>query len=336
MKIHKKSLRLATLYLAIIAAISILFSVVIYQLSIQELERGLRRPSLVLSRGQIRMSQEINDDLSKERLAYFEEARIRVLQKLVLINLLILAAGGVLSYYLAERSLRPIEEAHEAQSRFTADASHELRTPITAMLTENEVALLDDKLTAKQAKEILQSNNEELNKLSMLIDGLLRLAGHENSSLLKEKVSVNEIIKSAIDRLEKMAVESKINIEYLPLKKDQIITADRNSIEEALVIILENALKYSHRQSKIEVIANCQKSLCNIAVKDNGVGINSVDLPLIFDRFYRADKSRTKQDVGGYGLGLSIAQDIVNKHGGTITVTSKPSKGSTFTIHIPC
>lgn len=336
MKIHKKSLRLTTLYLAIIAAISLLFSVVIYQLSIQELERGLRRPSLVLSKGQIRMSQEINEDLSRERLAYFEEARIRVLQKLILINILILAAGGVLSYYLAERSLRPIEEAHDAQSRFTADASHELRTPITAMLTENEVALMDSGLTVKQAKEILQSNNEELTKLSLLIDGLLRLAGHENSSLLKEKVSVNEIIESAIGRSEKIASDAKTKILYNPLKKDHIITADRNSIEEALITILENAIKYSPKGSKVDVSVICQKNVCKISIKDYGFGIDSADLPYVFNRFYRADKSRTKQDIDGYGLGLSIAQDIVKKHGGNITVTSKPSKGSTFTLNIPC
>jgi signal transduction histidine kinase len=176
--LHKNSLRLASLYLVILMSISIFFSAMIYQLSVQELGRGLRGPRVAIE-GQMfpGISNEIRKAIDDEREEIYREAKARVFQRLVFINIIILMAGGGLSYYFAVRTLRPIEDAHEAQNRFTADASHELRTPITAMLTENEVTLMNPKLSLSEAKQQIESTIEELQKLSVLSDSLMLLAG---------------------------------------------------------------------------------------------------------------------------------------------------------------
>jgi len=156
---HKTSTKLASLYLAIMMAISLFFSLNVYQLSMQEFDRGIRRPgpSLDQSINQY-FPGNIQDRFRENREQQYEDARAHIINRLLLINLVILVGGGFLSYYLALRTLKPIEEANEAQSRFTADASHELRTPITVIRSENEVTLMNPKLTLAQAKAQLKSN----------------------------------------------------------------------------------------------------------------------------------------------------------------------------------
>jgi signal transduction histidine kinase len=332
---HKGSIRLAILYLAIIFAISLFFSATIYQLSIQELDRGLRGPRNGLERRLgPEYTQNIRNEILIERETVYQEAKERVFNRLVITNLIILFIGGFLSYYLALRTLKPIEEAHEAQSRFTADASHELRTPITAIVTENEVALSDPSLTLKEAKKQLSSNIEELHKLTQLSDSLMRLAGLENSSLHKEMIEGELIINKAIDRLKSSANAKNITIKTI-IKNKVIINGDEQSLIELLTILLDNAIKYSPDKSIISIELQLFKGKVMIKVSDNGIGINASDVPHLFERFYRADSSRTKQSTSGYGLGLAIANNIVTKHSGSIKVKSTPNKGSTFTILLP-
>ncbi len=335
MMFHKPSVRLATLYLAIVMAISLFFSGLIYQLSIQELERGLRRPDPVLMRpSSYGLPIEIRNQILDEREDQFNTARERILMRLVAINLLVLVSGGFLSYYLAIRTLRPIEEAHEAQSRFTADASHELRTPITAMRSENEVALMDPKLTLKQAKLQLQSNIEELEKLTQLSEGLLRLAQLDFKSLPREDLSVTELVAQAVNRSAQAAENKKILIST-NISPDIIVEGDATSLTESLSILIDNAIKYSPEKSEINVAANKRQKQVEISFIDRGIGIGANELPHIFERFYRADSSRTNQEITGYGLGLAIAQNIIQVHDGDIHVSSAPGKGSTFTVLLP-
>jgi two-component system, OmpR family, sensor histidine kinase CiaH len=316
--------------------ISIFFSATLYQASIRELARGLRGPTTVINSpigpG---FSTGIRQQIIDERDQYYSEARTRILNKLLLTNLLILIGGGALCYYLALRTLKPIEEAHEAQSRFTADASHELRTPITAIRTENEVALLDPKLTLKQAKQQLASNVEELEKLTTLSEGLLRLAQIDNNGLEKSPISAKILLQQAIERVMPRAEKRNILIITPKNNTDFNILADEASITEALVTLLDNAIKYSSPHSEVEVQVSQRQRQVMFKVTDTGVGIKSSEIPRIFDRFYRADSSRTKQEVEGYGLGLAIAKSIVDAHQGNLSVTSKLGKGSTFTLAIP-
>lgn len=332
---HKASLKLAGFYLAILMAISLFFSAAIYQVSINELERGLRRPGRVLTApAYVGFSDDLLLQFEQERNSAYREAKERITTRLVLTNLFILVGAGMLSYYLAVRTLRPIEEAHASLERFTADASHELRTPVTAMRSENEVALMDPSLTLKQAKEQLQSNIEELENLTKLSEGLLRLAHTDNNSLVKAPVSASSIAGVAVQRITPHAEANNVAIKT-NFAKDAFVLAEDISATEALVTILDNAVKYSPTSSVIHFTTKKDQKTVKFIVKDEGVGIAPSEQAHIFDRFYRSDTSRTKQGTTGYGLGLAIAKSIAEAHGGSISVKSAQGKGSTFTIILP-
>ena len=318
--------------------ISLFFSATIYQTSIKELDRGLRHPTAVFNTIEgpagVGFPAGIRTQFLNERETQYQEAHDRILNNLILTNILILIGGGALCYYLALRTLKPIEEAHEAQSRFTADASHELRTPITAMRTENEVALMDPKLTLKDARLQLKSNVEELEKLSSLSEGLLRLAQIDNNHLEKTTVSAETITRAAVNRVLPQTEAHNILIKTV-MQTDAEVVVDQASATEALVTLIDNAVKYSPDESEVIVRVTQDQRQVFFQVIDTGPGINKEELPHIFDRFYRADSSRTKKSVGGYGLGLAIAKSIADAHHGDITVVSKVKKGSTFTLSLP-
>lgn len=335
MTFHKTSLKLASFYLTILMTISVFFSASIYQVSVAELERGLRRPLPAFSQPMDdSFSNFIRQELTNQRLDAFNEARQRMITRLLFINLFILLGGGMLSYYLALRTLRPIEEAHQAQSRFTADASHELRTPITAMRSEIEVALMDPKLTLEDAKVQLKSNVEELEKLTALSEGLLQLAHTDNSSLQTEAVPALSIAEDALARVVPQTKRHNVTVKHT-ISPGAMVQAEQVSATEALVTLLDNAIKYSPAKSTVNLKVRTDQKSVAFTVSDNGPGIAESELPHIFDRFYRADSSRTKQGVSGYGLGLAIAKSIVDAHHGSLKVKSTVGKGSTFTMLLP-
>jgi len=233
-------------------------------------------------------------------------------------NMWILVLSSGAGYFLAGMTLKPIEEAMEEQKRFISDASHELRTPLTAIKTETEVTLRDKKLDLKSAKKQLISNLEEVEKLKKLTDYLLRI--NKNIADNKEEFDLKEVIQ-------KITLRMKIRIE---LKGQAKIVANKMAIEELLTILLDNSVKYGGKNGKISVTIKPHL----IEVRDDGIGIRKSDIPHIFDRFYRADTSRTKNKIEGYGLGLAIAKNIVDSHKGKIEVESEVGKGSVFRVMI--
>lgn len=331
---HKTSTKLAGLYLAILMAISLFFSLSVYQLSTQEFDRGFRRQGAIIQRGPaFGLDATTRDELLQEQQGRFDEARLRVLRRLVLINLFILVGGGFLSYFLARRTLQPIEESHQALERFTADASHELRTPLAAMRVETEVTLMNPKLNVATAKKQLQSNLEEVQRLTTLSDGLLRLARLEKDSWQPIPLAVKQLLDEALQRVRPLAEQKSIRFE---MQADELVVAgDANSLVEALVIILDNAIKYSHDDSAVRLKAHGVSGAAEISIVDEGIGMKTAELQRIFERFYRADSARTKEGTNGYGLGLAIAQDILAMHHGNISVRSAPDKGATFTLRLP-
>jgi len=184
------------------------------------------------------------------------------------------------------------------------------------------------------AKEQLVSNIEELDKLTALSDGLLSLARLGNNGLEKTCVALSDIVATAVDTVQSLAEKNKQSIVVSTLTSVDI-QANQASMVEAIVTVLENAVKYSSSTSATTISAQKTSRSVNINIKDNGVGIKAVDLPHIFDRFYRADQSRNKTKVGGYGIGLSIAKSTIEAQGGKISVKSSPEIGSTFTITLP-
>ena len=323
--IRSAVLKLTFAYLFIIMALSIAFSVTLYHISDGELNRGLRRPGEPV----FRETSYYNFDAFRE--TRLSEGRQNLKSNLVLLNIITFGAGFAASYLLARKTLEPIEEAMESQMRFTADASHELRTPLTAMQTEIEVALRDKNLTKEEAKELLESNLEEVEKLRRLSDGLLRLAQNSGQKLTQSKANVAESIELAVDHVSKQADAKKVTLSFAD-SINATAKGDTGAIAEVVAILLDNAIKYSDQKTTIEVTLKSPNNHVEIRVKDQGVGIAKEDIEHIFDRFYRADSSRTKHDTGGYGLGLSIAKKIVDLHDGVIRVEKTSKKGTTFLV----
>jgi len=320
------TLKLTAWYLAILVAISLLFSIVIYSTASSEIGARL---GFLQNDTRIVFNIPINklDDLRDTQI---HEAKANLIISLVITNLCIWVAGGIGSYYLARRTLTPIEEAHEAQSRFTSDASHELRTPLASMKTEIEVALRDPALTKDEMKELLSSNLEEVNKLSQLSQTLLQLSRLDHDNIPREKVKLYKTAEVVAERFG--ADSSRIKFDG---KKSYDVFANPANVEELFTILLDNALKYSPSGSEVSVSFIKQRQLAGFEVRNGGKGIAADVLPHIFDRFYRADSSRTSGDKKGYGLGLALAKKIVELHDGELTVSSAPQKQTIFRVLLP-
>ena len=327
---HSAALRLTIWYLAIIMALSIIFSGALYNLSVSELSRSTNRQIGYFNNFLGPKDDNIYAQLRHDQL---EEGQAHIKTSLIIFNLIVLAGGGALSYWLARRTLQPIEQALESQTRFAADASHELRTPLSAIQTENEVALRNPGLNKSQAVNLLKSNLEEVAKLKALSDGLLKLANTNGRIDDPETVAVKDVVESAVSRLAK-ATELK-QIKVVNKAGDLKILGDPNGLVELLSILIDNAIKYSSAKGQVSINARRQNKEILIQVTDHGEGIATPELAKIFERFYRSDSSRTKSDGGGYGLGLAIAKRIADAHGGHIEVLSTQGSGSTFILHLP-
>lgn len=317
-------------YLSIIMVLSIGCSVALYHVSSNELARSAQRPVDLYTAF---FGPNNTDEINSFRFQQLENDRNRLKLNLLLFNVAVLAVGGGVSYFLARRTLRPIEETLEMQKRFTGDASHELRTPLTAMQTEIEVALRSPELSINDAVGLLKSNLEEVGKLKSLSEGLLTLATAGGNEATKEEVSVRQLIDGAIHQISKPAASRKIKFDTKV--KDSVVAGNPQQLVNLLAILLDNAVKYSPSGSLVNVTAKTRDKQAVISISDQGQGIASADLPHIFERFYRSDASRTKNHTHGYGLGLAIAKKITDLHSGSIEVKSSFGKGSIFSVRLP-
>lgn len=327
---HSAALKLTAWYLAIIMVLSIGTSFALYRVSSADLANNVRRQvgffDNYLAPGDF-------NNYTQMRKDQLEQDRDHLRGNLVLFNIVVLVAGGVVSYALARRTMRPIEESHESQKRFAGDASHELRTPLTAMQSEIEVALRNPNLTKKEAVGLLQSNLEEVAKLRDLSEGLLKLTNADADDDFDQLLSSNAVIDQAVDRVAKIASAKKVKINSST--KDLSFRGNQQYIVDLLVILLDNAIKYSPSGSQVSIDALRKDKRVVVSVRDHGQGIKTEDLPHIFERFYRAEASRSKKQTDGYGLGLAIAKKIADLHQAPINVKTVLGEGSIFTISLP-
>jgi signal transduction histidine kinase len=263
------------------------------------------------------------------------DTKNRLILILILTNTVILGGSFAAGYFLAGRTLRPIKEMIDEQNRFVADASHELRTPLTSLKTEIEVNLRDKGLVLEDARKLLSSNLEEIDNLQVLSDDLIRLARYESgeNGLTIEEVNLFSVTDEAVKKVAKLARNKKITIENEVA--DCTIFGSKSALTELFVIFLDNAIKYSSPQTTVRLDSEKTNGHILVRVIDQGVGIDQKDIPHIFDRFYRVDESRNKNSAPGYGLGLAIARQIIEKHKGTVRVQSKLNEGTIFTVQLP-
>ncbi len=326
-------LKLTIQYMVVIMVISAFFSVNLYRISTDELDRSLNKQQQLFQGRAGNMMRPLIDDSNFQdaRRAQLTDAKQNVLYQLLYTNIVILFISGGLSYVFARLTIQPIEEAHEKQKRFTSDASHELRTPLAAMRAEIEVNLRDKSATKADLAKVLGSNLEEVGKMQDLVSGLLSLARDDRSKLPIVNFPAYEVIEDVCSKYRKIKGAKIDN----SVDKNLSLAADKTYFLELISILIDNAVKYSDGNVQVAVRSIPHAKQVEIQVTDTGVGIGADDLPHIFDRFYRVESSRTKNTVEGYGLGLSLAKKIVELHKGEITVVSKLGEGSTFTIKLP-
>ena len=316
--------------------ISVSFSAIIYRGATNEIDRLAQMQKQRIER----RFQENKFYPPPPNIRFFdpellEETKQRLLLILIMINSGIIFFAGSLSYLLAGKTLQPIQEMVEEQNRFISDASHEFRTPLTALKSSLEVNLRDKNLSLTDAKKVIDESIEDVNRLQSLSDSLLNLSKYQEPfSILNSKIiSVNICLDEAIKKIKPLAKQKQItvkkNLENIEIKgiKDNLVNL--------FVIILENAIKYSPKKTSIQINSKSSDHQLIVEIKDQGIGIGKKDIDHIFDRFYRADQSRSKEKITGYGLGLTIAKKIVSNHNGKILATSEINKGSIFTIILP-
>lgn len=320
--------RLAATYLVIIMGLTLIFSAVIFAISSSQFDRPLPRGPIVQ---QFRGVQ--TDDLQALFDQRASEARAELFASLLLLNIVVLITAAVFSYFLARRTLQPIEDAMEAQGRFVSDASHELRTPLTALQVSNEVALRKKKLTLADAKELIGHNLAEVLKLRAISESLLGLARQDVADTSRQDMSVGDVVADVESTLAPLANERGMKV--VSSVESGRIGANQAAVNQVVSIFVDNALKYAPQGSAISVSGRRVANEYLVSVHDDGPGIPARHRQDIFKRFYRIDESRSSQHTHGTGLGLSIAQAIADRQGYRVSLEAGEREGNTFTLHIP-
>ena len=246
---------------------------------------------------------------------------------------LILGLGG--GFWLAGRALRPIQSAMDRQRAFVADASHELRTPLALIRANAE-------LLERGADQPVQANISsvqdiigETDRLSALVGQMLMLAQSDSgeANFNRERIDLGAIAEDTVRQMRLLAEPQSISLDIAT--RDRVeVGGDETRLRELITILLDNAIKYSDDAASVRVDLNREGDKAVLRVVDSGRGIPPQALPRIFDRFYRADKARSRP-MGGAGLGLAIAKWIAESHGGTIAIQSAAGRGTTVTVVLP-
>lgn len=240
----------------------------------------------------------------------------------------------IISWYLSKRAMEPIIASYKKQAEFIQNASHELRTPLTIIQAKQEMLLQspDSKIIDKSEDIALSLN--ETRRLSKMITELMDLARSDSNTtkIHKSMTNMETVAKEIVVPYKEMAELQNKNM-VLNVKCDRELNIDKNKIKQLLVIVLDNALKYTEENDTIDVDIHNHEEKLIMNIKDTGIGISDEGLKHIFERFYREDKARSRSK-GGTGLGLSIAQTIVKSHGGSIKIVHNKPKGIIVTIKI--
>jgi signal transduction histidine kinase len=241
----------------------------------------------------------------------------------------------LISWFLAGLSISPVKKAWQRQKEFVADASHELRTPLSVIQTNLDAALCDKEGSIGDNEMWLNNAYTETQMMTKLVEELLTLAQIDADQIMvvREKINFSDICLSVIDRFRVRLKENNLELN-INIDEDVFIMGDSLRIAQLITIFIDNAIKYTNRDGKIEITLKAGNEYAAFRITDSGIGMSQRDTERIFDRFYRADKARHREN-GGTGLGLSIAKWISDNHKGRIAVASKIEQGTTFIVEFP-
>ncbi len=333
-------IKLTAWYVFIIMIVTLSFSVFMYVGVLQTTERALENQER-------RFEKQFDEDFRPNGMQMNQlrprpfldpetivEVREKTFVTLLLINIVVFLVSSALGYFLSGRTLKPIEIMIEKQKRFISDAAHEMKTPLTVMKTDLEVTLRDKNLSVENSRKALATSIEEIDKLNNFVNHLLTQIRYQSDtpSDQKEKLDLKLLLELVVKKLGPIATEKRITLKSTLEFKSAHVLGNRKNLEVALSNLIENAIKYNNPNGEVHVSLFRLKNDVVIKIEDTGIGIKKEDLNKIFDSFYRADKSRSTK---GHGLGLTIAKEIIEKHGGNISVESIAHKGSTFIIKLP-
>lgn len=262
----------------------------------------------------------------------YKESLLQLLTTLLSVGIIMLIVIFLISLYFANRAIKPIAEAWERQKQFAADASHELKTPLSIINANYDALLANQEETIKSQLKWLGYIKIGTDRMTKLVNDLLSLAKMDDVNFPIHKVPFNlsSAINDVILSMEAVVAEKGIRL-TCSIRPEIIVKSDPERIKQAITILFDNAVKYTDKNGQIDISLNKLKRHVAFSIKNSGKGISKQDLPKIFDRFYRVDPSRT-QETGSYGLGLSIAKTIIERLGGEIYGESVENEYTTFTI----
>lgn len=253
----------------------------------------------------------------------------------VVLGFIALLIASAIGYYMAGRAFLPLKEAYDKQKQFAADASHELRTPLAVLMSSAELLLADPSIQNPFLRQVLEDVKSEVKKMTNLVSELLMVARSDNNALKVkiQRLDLSEILQQVVRTMIPIAEKKNIRLMGENFIKTPI-NADEQKIKQLAIILVDNAIKYTPEGGSVLIeLESVDAKRVSFSVMDSGIGIAAEDLDKVFERFYRVDKARSRE-MGGNGLGLAIASEIVKLHEGKISVASKLGEGTKFTVEL--
>lgn len=304
--------------------------------TLAQLAQNAARPSGLLRTYSLRYL--VSADNGETRIAFLDASSdIAAMAELVVSSLLIgvlaLLAFFFVSLLLANLALKPVEAAWTRQKQFVADASHELKTPLTVILANQKILLAHPEKTIAQQSQWIENTQSEGERMKSLVEDLLFLAKTDDgvSKETLSNVNLSELAQGSMLSFASLAFESGITLNEC-IQPDIALTGSEPKLRRLCGVLLDNALKYVNRNGTVNIDLRSENGFAKLCVHNTGTPIPEEELPHLFERFYRVDRARS---AGGYGLGLSIAQSIVKAHGGKIAVSSAAETGTAFVVTLP-
>lgn len=273
-----------------------------------------------------------------QSVATQDNALTILLTLLLSMGAITLLGSGLGGLFLANRALLPARLAFVRQQRFIADASHELRTPLTLLSADAEVLLNSSSQYSEEDRNLLEDIFSEAQHMANLASSMLALARLDMDDQHRHRehdiINLVEVSKNVVHRATALANQHHVTLHNIHIENAVPVIADATLLEQAILILLDNAIKYNRYDGSVTLRAYASGSLASLEICDTGIGIAPEHLPHLGERFYRIDKARSRE-AGGTGLGLSIARSIAKAHSGTLSITSIPEQGTTVTLTFP-